>query len=51
MPATSPSPLDFVEYDALHLAAAQTVGADVVATADRALARAAAELGFHTAGD
>ena len=38
-------------YDAMHLAAAQTVGADVVATADHELARAAAELGFHTAGD
>jgi uncharacterized protein len=38
-------------YDALHLAAAETVHADLVATADRHLARAAAELGFHTAGD
>jgi uncharacterized protein len=38
-------------YDAIHLAAAELVAADVVATADRQLARAAAELGFHIAGD
>jgi predicted nucleic acid-binding protein len=34
--------------DALHLAVAQTAGARVVATADRALARAAEALGFST---
>jgi hypothetical protein len=34
--------------DALHLAIAQSVGASVLATADRAMARAAEALGFAT---
>ena len=37
-------------YDAVHLAGALALGADVVATADRELADAASALGFHTMG-
>ena len=37
-------------YDAVHLAGAIALEADVVATAGRELAEAASSLGFHTAG-
>lgn len=36
-------------YDAVHLAAAMEIGAEVVASADHDLLRAAARLGLHTA--
>jgi uncharacterized protein len=36
-------------YDAVHLAAAQTVGADILTSADRALCEAASREGFHVA--
>ena len=36
-------------YDAVHASAAIEIGADVVATSDAALARAAGNLGFHVA--
>ena len=37
-------------YDAVHASAAIEIGADVIATADADLARAADHLGFHLAG-